>query len=152
NNTCSSSHELDAMTVSAGARCYIGTLWSIGTASATKAARIFYDEAVRGGRLLDAFVMMNTSLKGGPYADVYIYWGLHFSSLRTPSLKSDERLLKALLFDLSVWFRKINATRDAKMRRNAIGIAKFLVGVLTSMFSPARVAEIANLSADKREI
>ena len=145
NNTCFSSYELDAMFINAGARAYIGTLWSVGTESAMTAANAFYDEAARTRSVLDGVTAIHKTVTGGKYEDTYIYWGLHFSSLRKPELKSDERLLELLVMECSLWMKKIVTTIDPEVKRNSIPIAKFLLSVIMSSFSPGRVAKFVGL-------
>jgi len=145
NNTCSSSHGLDAMFINAGARAYIGTLWSVGTESATVAANAFYDEAVRTGSVLDGMMAIHEALARGKYANTYIYWGLHFGSLRIPETKSDERLLQVLVRECFLWMKKIAATKDAELKRHSIPVARFLLGVITSSFNPERLAKFVGL-------
>jgi hypothetical protein len=76
NNTCSSSHELAAGFIAAGARSYIGTLWNIGNETATSAATIFYKEALRQGSIIAAFAAMSNSLGNRRYQNVYIPVGI----------------------------------------------------------------------------
>ena len=75
NNTCSSSHEIAAMIIRAGARSYIGTLWSIGNETAKRAAKAFYESLVQQGNLLSAFFAMNKTIINEQYENVYIFWG-----------------------------------------------------------------------------
>jgi len=72
-----------------GARCYIATLWNIGNQTATRAALAFYDSALSKGNALTAFSAMLRSINNGLYENIYILWGLHFTSLGHPATKSD---------------------------------------------------------------
>jgi hypothetical protein len=92
NNSCSSSHELAANFIHAGARCYIGTLWSVGNETAQKAARVFYETASEDGNLLKAFFKMSSEIANMRYKNVYIFWGLPSSTYRKPLQKSSLRI------------------------------------------------------------
>jgi hypothetical protein len=96
NNSCSSSHELAANFIHAGARCYIGTLWSVGNETAQKAAREFYGAVSKEGNLLRAFFAMSNLISNMRYKNVYIFWGLPISTYRKPSFKSTLRIQGAL--------------------------------------------------------
>jgi hypothetical protein len=87
NNSCSSSHELAAGFLAGGARCYIATLWNIGDQTAMKAALEFYNSALSDGTVLTAFSAMLRSISKDLYRNIYIFWGLHFTSLARPATK-----------------------------------------------------------------
>ncbi len=144
NNTCASSHELAASFVGAGARSYIGTLWSVGNETAKRAATVFYEEAIRQGNLLAAYFAMNQSISNKKYQNVYILWGLHFSSFPKPSKKSDAKIFQALVTDYFRWLKKIQTTPDLEVKQNSMRIAAFLSEEIARNFSQDRLDEIAN--------
>ena len=139
NNSCSSSHELSPIFVDAGARAYIGTLWRVGNITAKNAAIAFYTELFRAGSLLSAFHSMVKLQTRDKDANVYIFWGLHFSTLKKPTEKSDDRIFGALLHSFLMWMRKIQTTADPVIERNAIPIAEFLQQELLASFTPDRL-------------
>jgi hypothetical protein len=149
NNTCSSSHELAASFIGAGARTYIGTLWNVGNATATQAAEVFYKSAIGPGNILAAFTAMNGSLKNRKYQDVYILWGRPFSSLRPPEKKSDEKILNRLVETYFLWLRKIATTPLEEVKRNSIPIARFLFTEILKRFSKERLEEIRELDPNE---
>jgi hypothetical protein len=142
NNTCSSSHELAVNFIDAGAGSYIGTLWSVGNETAQRAATVFYEEALRQGNLLAAFFAMNNAILNRKYLHIYIFWGLHFSSFRTPSRKSDVKILEALFVGSFGWLNKIETTVDPEVRRNSIPIVKFLLKEIALNVSQGRMDEV----------
>jgi hypothetical protein len=144
NNTCASSHELAATFIAAGARSYLGTLWSVGNKTASCAATDFYEEAIRQGNLLAAFFAMNGRISNKKYQNVYILWGLHFSSLRKPSEKSDAKIFHALIADYFEHLEKFQTTPDVEVKRTTLRIAAFLSQEITRNFSRHRLDEIAN--------
>lgn len=134
NNTCSSSHELAASFIDAGARGYVGTLWSVGNETAKRAATVFYAEAAEHRNILKAFVAMNKSIKNKKYQNVYILWGLHFSSFPRPTEKSDRKVFDALLAGYFMYSDKSASSPDIEVRQNSIPIAKFLISEILNNF------------------
>jgi hypothetical protein len=151
NNTCSSSHELAACFIAAGARSYVGTLWNVGNTTATQAATVFYKDAIRQGNVLAAFFSMNNSLTNRKYQNVYILWGLYFSSLRTPDKKSDAKILDRLVETYFLWLKKIATSPLQKVKRNSLPIAKFLLMEILKTSSRERLDEIRNLDLNALE-
>ena len=147
NNTCSSSHEIAATMIGAGARGYLGTLWSVGNATATQAAKVFYQEAVRQGKVLAAYSEMNKSIRDKHDQNVYIFWGLHFASFRTPPKRSDEGIFRALVASYFMWLDKIATTPDPEVKRNSLPIAKFLLDEIVTWFPHDRLREINNFDS-----
>jgi hypothetical protein len=149
NNTCSSSHEIAAMIIHAGARSYIGTLWSVGNETAKRAAKAFYESLIQQGNLLSAFFAMNKTITNKKYEDVYIFWGLHFSTLAKVSVKSDAKIFADLIGLYLSWLKKIQTTADPEVRRNSIPVARFLADEIMRRFTPERLKEIESFDPTK---
>lgn len=148
NNTCSSSHELAPILVSAGARAYLGTLWDVGNTTAVQAAKVFYRKAMNGQNLLAAFHEMTKLSTRSKDDDVYILWGLHFSTLRRPTQRSDNAIFGALLHSFLMWLHKVTTTSDPVIRRNGIPIVAFLYKQLVLTFGPERLAELEKIDRE----
>jgi len=148
NNTCSSSHELAPIFVSAGARAYLGTLWDVGNTTAVQAAKMFYRKAMNGQNLLAAFHEMTKLSTRSKDDDVYILWGLHFSTLRRPTERSDNAIFGALLHSFLMWLHKVTTTSDPVIRRNGIPIVAFLYKQLVLTFGPERLAELEKIDRE----
>jgi hypothetical protein len=142
NNTCSSSHELAPIFVSAGARAYIGTLWDVGNDTATRAAKAFYTEVLLDGNILSAFHRMVKQRTRTKDTDVYILWGLHFSSVQRPDQKSDEGIFGALLHSFLMWMDKVSTSIDPVVKRGGRPILAFLYRQLISTFTQERLEKI----------
>jgi hypothetical protein len=142
NNTCSSSHELAPIFVSAGARAYIGTLWEVGNDTATRAAKAFYTKALKDGNILSAFYDMVKQRTRTKDTDVYILWGLHFSSVQRPQQKSDEGIFGALLHSFLMWMDKVSTSIDPIIKRDSMPILAFLHQQLISNFTQERLEKI----------
>jgi hypothetical protein len=149
NNTCSSSHEIAAMIIRAGARSYIGTLWSVGNETAKRAAKVFYEDLVQQGNLLSAFFTMNEAVINKQYKNVYIFWGLHLSTLPKASAKSDAKILADLIGLYLSWIKKVQTSPDPEVRHNSIPIARFLADEIVRRFTPERLKKIKSFDPTK---
>jgi hypothetical protein len=130
NNSCSSSHELASSILAAGARSYLATLWNVGSKTATQAAITFYKTLLTDGGILKAFSAMLASITNKRYKDIYILWGLHFTTLRWPTKKSEHNIIEGLLHFFAMYRRRLQATQDEQLRRNLIPPLRFLIGAL----------------------
>lgn len=81
NNACWSGYEMAEPFVDGGARGYIGTLWSVGNTVATQLGQDFYSD-VFTSTILSALHRAKQKAVGTPFAHVYLFWGLHFSTIR----------------------------------------------------------------------
>ena len=149
NNTCSSSHEIAAMIIRAGACSYIGTLWSVGNETARRAAKAFYEDLIQQGNLLSAFFAMNKAIINKQYDNVYIFWGLHLSTLRKVSVKSDAKIFADLIGLYLSWIKKVQTTTDPEVRHNSIPVARFLADEIMRRFTPERLKEIKSFDPTK---
>lgn len=136
NNSCSSSHELAALFIGAGARVYIGTLWNVGNQTAVNAATTFYAKLLPDGDILNAFREALRSVTNEPYRHIYIMWGLHFSSLSRPMKKSDDRIIRGLLASYFLWLEKFATTKEPEIRRNCVPILRFFQSEIRRRLSP----------------
>ncbi len=150
NNTCSSSHEQSPIFVSAGARAYLGTLWEVGNTTAVEAAKTFYKTLMDRQNILSAFHEMVKQPSRGKDENVYILWGLHFSSLRRPAERSDDAVLAGLLQSLIMRINKIKTTTDPIVSGNNVPIAAFLYKQLVLNFGPERMRQLEEF--DRQEI
>jgi hypothetical protein len=88
NNSCYSWHEVAVFFLACGARGYVGTLWAIGNQAAVIGAQTFY-ENVFSGSVLAAFHKAVKAIDDTDSKNIYIYWGLHFTTL-SPARSPDE--------------------------------------------------------------
>jgi hypothetical protein len=106
NNTCLSWREIAASFLDAGCRGYIGTLWPVGTHSASEAARMFY-QYCWSQPIVKAFYEMSKSIDSLADKNVYLFWGLHFSSIYRPEQQSNERIVAQLMTASADWKGKL---------------------------------------------
>ena len=142
NNTCSSNYEMAVMFAAAGARCYIGTLWAVDNTTAVRAATVFYREALKHGNVLAAFAGMTKSIKNRQCRDVYICWGLHFSSMAKPAHKSLDKVFAALVDAGRIWVRKTAMAPNPEIKRNCVEALKFLRNEILQLFVPGRLDQL----------
>jgi hypothetical protein len=146
NNTCSSWYEIATLFLAAGARAYVGTLWNIGNVTAGQAAKVFYKELFGGGNLLDACVAMNASIANQQYRDIYMFWGLHFSSIKPSGsqMGAKQRTFNALYKSFLSWLHKYRTTKDAEVRRNCVPILRFIYREINEGFTPDHLQALQN--------
>jgi hypothetical protein len=137
------------MIIRAGARSYIGTLWSVGNETAKRAAKVFYEDLVQQGNLLSAFFAMNKAVINKQYKNVYIFWGLHLGTLPKASAKSDAKILADLIGLYLSWIKKVRTSPDPEVRHNSIPIARFLADEIARRFTPERLEEIKSFDPTK---
>jgi hypothetical protein len=136
NNTCWSWNEVAAFFLSCGARGYVGTLWDIENSAAVLAAKTFYAN-VFSEPILSAFHKAIKAIDHTDSKDIYLFWGLHFTSLskgQSPE-NSRARVVKELLGASQQWARKIESTKSAEVKRNSIKILKSILREIETNFA-----------------
>ena len=140
NNACWSWSDVAAFFLACGARAYIGTLWAIDNDAAVTAARTFY-EKLFSGTVLSAFHKAAKAIDATSSKGIYVYWGLHFTSL-SPAQGPQQALnevTKELMHAVERWVRKIESTKIPEVRVNSIHILRLLVRELLTHF-PSRAS------------
>jgi hypothetical protein len=153
NNTCSSWYEIAINFIAAGARAYIGTIWKVDNDVAREAAKVFYEHVLANANMLDAFYEMTRAIRPAKYRNIYLFWGLHFSSLRCPEQKADQRVFKILVASLASWRKEYYSTADPQIRRLCLRVLRFISHELLTSFTPEHLARFraeveAHLPAD----
>lgn len=126
NNTCSSWFEIAVHFIASGTRGYLGTMWNIKNPVAIKSAKLFYEEVFNNGNIAIAFHKMNKFGTSKEDQDIYIFWGLHFSTLKKPSEVSDQIIFNELLSSFLRWMKKYNTTKIEEVRKNCVPIMNFI--------------------------
>jgi hypothetical protein len=147
NNTCSSWYEIAITFIAAGARAYVGTLWAVDNAVARKAAGVFYKHAFTNGNLLDSFYEMTREIQEAQYRSIYLYWGLHFNTLKTPTPELDHEVFKVLIGSLIRWRREYDSTTDDRLKRECYKALSFISHELRNNF---KSDHLERLSTDIR--
>ncbi len=138
NNSCTSWEEFALQLIAAGCRAYIGTLWNINNEVAVSSASVFYN-GVFNNTILGAFQEMINSIENEKYKDIYIYCGLHFSTIKKSSNNSKNRVRDNLLEALDQWISYTFNQKSVELLEAALRIIKFLNSELTSYFDNPKV-------------
>lgn len=136
NNTCWSWYEVAKFFLACGARGYIGTLWNIGNDAAMLGAQTFY-ENVFSGTVLEAFDLGVKAIAGTRSKDVYVYWGLHFTTLSRAADDAESRseVFGELLQAVGGWRRQIQTAPSTEVRTNATRVLKAVLHELNTNFT-----------------
>lgn len=136
-NTCWSWYEVAKFFLACGARGYIGTLWNIGNDAAVRSAQVFY-ENVFSATVIEALDLALKAIAGTRSKDIYVYWGLHFTTLprATDEAESRSEVFGELLQAVGGWKRQIQTAPSAEVRTNGMRVLKAVVHELNTNFSP----------------
>jgi hypothetical protein len=149
NNTCWSWYEVALFFLGCGARGYIGTLWAIDNEAAVLASKSFY-EHLYSGSILNAFQTALKAIDTTKCKDIYVYWGLHFSTLPPGKNVGISRMdiARELIRAVDSWSRVIETTKSAEVKRNSIRVLRsILTELVTNFDSP----ELRQLEAKTRK-
>jgi len=154
NNTCWSWYEVAAFFLFGGARGYIGTLWAIRNGAAVAGARAFY-ENVFGQTILGAFHKATEAIKSSSDRGVYIFWGLHFSTL-SAALNPEEsrhRVFRELVRSLFSWIEHAKESTSNEVKRNSIEIVESIREELVRNFGPLDMEKLnAEIDTNMRNV
>ncbi|WP_419886047.1 hypothetical protein [Paenibacillus sp. B-A-8] len=140
NNSCTSWEEFALHLLNSGCRAYIGTLWNISNEVAVTSSEIFYNTVFKSS-ILDAFQIMISSIDNDNYKEIYIFCGLHFSTIKKSSNNSLYNLREKLLISINRWIRYSVQTKSFEYRKSALSVIKFLNKELVPFYSNDRVIE-----------
>jgi len=146
NNSCTSWEEFPQHLIAAGCRAYVGTLWNINNEIAVNSSSLFYNH-VFNSTILDAFQIMSDSIQNDKYEDIYIFCGLHFSTIKKCSFNSKENVQKELLVALNRWIKYTKEKKSVELVSSAVKIIKFLNKELTPYFRNPNVMKALVWSA-----
>jgi hypothetical protein len=137
NNTCWSWYDVAAFFLACGARGYIGTLWAIDNDAAILGARTFY-ENLFSGTVLAAFQEAVKAIAGTQSKDIYIYWGLHFTTLSRAKSAEQTRteVFGELLQAVGGWGKVIQTATSTEVKRNATRVLNSVLHELNTNFGP----------------
>ena len=151
NNTCSSWDEISLFFISGGSRGYIGTLWSISNSAAKQGAERFYKTLLGRPVLYSVFDMM-TAIRETSDADIYVYWGLHFSTLKKPAHNGMKKVSRELARAATTWCEKIVTSRILEVKENSARILEFVLSELTASSDKDYIAKVQETISKSPEI
>lgn len=119
NNTCWSWSEISQSFLSAGARGYIGTLWNVNNDVARRVAEQFYSEAF-DKTILSALQNALSNTKAKTDENIYIFWGLHFSTIGAgkDAQESKFHVARKLLNSFYRWRKRLERVQNERTREN----------------------------------
>lgn len=128
NNTCFSWAEISKSFIQSGAGTYIGTLWNIDNETAKNSSIEFYKNIFNTTILNSLFKSFGVT-KGTEDENIYIMWGLHFTSLNKGKNihTSYGNILRTLNDSLDSWKHKLLKTTNPRIKEDAKEIIKWLV-------------------------
>jgi hypothetical protein len=136
NNTCWSWSGIADSFLSGGVRGYIGTLWAINNNVAKSVAENFYQNLF-DDTILNSLYKAIAKSKGTKSQNIYIYWGLHFSTLKKAKSVKDSRMNIAeyLLGGFYQWRHKSMTTAVEEIKINSKKLAEWDIKQLYDNFS-----------------
>ena len=135
NNTCWSWSDVADSFIGVGARGYIGTLWNIDNTVATKSAEVFYNNIFEKTVLSSLHEALEIS-KNTRDENIYIFWGLHFTSI-VPGVSTEASSLvvfSKIMDSLEIWKTKLEKTKIPEHKKTIASIIDWLSRVLARNF------------------
>lgn len=102
-----------------------------------RASRTFYD-SLFNGTVLRAIHTAIKAISEQHSKDIYIYWGLHFTSLCAGQSAEESRqeVFQELLLSLGGWKDQIENSQSAEVRESATRVLKSVLHELNTNFEP----------------
>lgn len=147
NNSCWSWGELATFFLVAGARSYIGTLWSINTQIAENSAIEFYKQALEYEKpICEVIWEINKNIKVIGQENIFLPWCLPFSCLKkcTPDEHMPNFVMN-VLNNLEAWIEKTVNSPSKEVRDNSERIVRFMLWVLHKEFHQNPIEEMQDL-------
>jgi len=131
NNTCWSAYDIKNHFIDVRARAYIGTLWALNNTVANKTAEMFYN-CFFDKTILEALQESLVQSKGSKDANIYVFYGLHFTKFtKGESIKkSRENITRKLLLSIDSWQNNYNKATDSIIKESIQDLIKWNKGIL----------------------
>lgn len=135
NNTCWSWSDIANSFLEVGARFYIGTLWDVDNIVAKKTAELFYDY-ISSETIVNSLYKSLEYTKGNKNENIYIMWGLPFTTLMADMSieNSKKHVAELMLNSLSIWRSKIENSTKKKSSDAIESLIKWNAHQLTDHF------------------
>jgi hypothetical protein len=150
NNTCWSWSGIAQGFLGSGAVGYIGTLWAVPLDLAKHAAERFYATAT-GTSIVIALHGVNRAIATTVDANIYVFWGLHFSTL-TLGEHEDESVKRTgyrIARQIEMLQRHVEQPLSDEVRDNAARVLRRVLRDFTAHFAGAQVNR---LTAEAEEV
>lgn len=135
NNTCWSWIDIAESFLHSGASSYIGTLWNINNDIAKLCAETFYDN-LNENTILEAYQKAISCTIGYKDEDIYIFWGLHFSTIKKGNsiIESKKNVTQSLLDSLYSWQDQLVKEKNEKVKEKINRTIKWNYNQLRDLF------------------
>jgi len=126
NNTCWSWSGIADSFLSAGARGYVGTLWAVENNVARQVAEEFYQN-IFTNTIAESLHHAMTLTKGTHSEGIYVYWGLHFSTLGKPVSmpESRTRIAELMIRGFHNWRDHAAKLPDGFSKKSSLELAEW---------------------------
>jgi ribosomal protein L31E len=96
---------------------------------------MFY-ENVFDSTILEAMHKMTLAIKDTSNKNIFVFWGLHFSTLSTAQDKKDSRhrVFRELVRSLFSWIGHVKETTSKEVKKNSIQVVKEIHGEIVNHF------------------
>ncbi|MDM8172914.1 hypothetical protein QT327_00900 [Olivibacter sp. 47] len=133
NNICWSWAKVSTSFISSGSRGYVGTLTAVQNDKAIQFAKKFYDN-VFDNNIISAFHIASSNYLKSESSNIYIYWGVHFSTLKNKRAQQFNKVnvLQYLKEELHGWIRKLHLKEgkvDVELTKGRIYVIKRLLDI-----------------------
>lgn len=134
NNSCWSWFDVAESFLGSGARGYIGTIWAVSNSGAFKFASEFYRTVFEKPIINSVYDSMQ-QLKTSKDEDIYVFWGLHFTTLATETkrLNSEIKICTQLLTSYHQWTEKLLSITDKNVIENVLELRNWGQNEFTSI-------------------
>jgi len=135
NNTCWSWSGISESFLACGVRGYIGTLWSINNSVANNSAKIFY-ENLFDNTILNSLQKSFKATIGTSSENIYLFWGLHFSTFkRGVNIKQSRiNITHLLLLSFYRWIKQAEEVSNVKIKSDIQRLADWDMEQLKEFF------------------
>jgi hypothetical protein len=139
NNSCWSWFDMAETLLESGVRAYIGTLWAISNIGAIKFANEFYQKVFEKP-IINSVHDSLLQLKNSGDEDIYVYWGLHFTTLasETRRLNGEIKICTQLLTSYHQWTEKLQSITDKDVIENVLELRSWAQNEFTSICDQSR--------------
>lgn len=150
NNTCWSWFQIAESFLYGGARTYIGTLWGVDNHVASGMAKKFY-ENIFNSSILESFHEAAKTGDGTDSENIYIFWGLHFSTLKTGESIADSRkkIFRTLLKSFYMWKEKAESSQDDHVQKVSLELSKWIETEMRTNFKFDDMRDLFNKFMEK---
>ena len=76
------------------------------------------------------------------YKNIYILWGLPFTSMPCPRSKSNENIVAHLIANYNLWMRKVAKSNDPEVKRNSQPVLTFLLSEIRRRVIPEELKQM----------